>query len=253
MNDHPGTPTPPDPRQDPRVGQNPRLPDELERRLRTALRSDAARARVSPDAWTKVHRRLRTGRSPWWAGLRAGRTFLLGLATATAAVATFGVLIGPHLIRPPSVAGPLPAESAGPAETAGPTGTALPPGPARKQQPTLAVATAGDDLRVRLELVYAREYADGATVRLRPYRWRDGAWTPLGSDPAVVGRAGGWPVDASRRPGVCELTVVNTQGGVAAGREPSGPRVRVRLAPEEGAQCSQAYDFEWAGERLITR
>ncbi|MEQ7007631.1 hypothetical protein ABN028_15760 [Actinopolymorpha sp. B17G11] len=247
---------------DPRTSPDPRAADDLERRLRSALHADAARAHVSPDAWSKVHRRLDAGRSAGRTNRRARRTFMLGLATVTAAAATFGVLFMPHLVRTLPVAGPNPADTTGPADTARPgeaTAPSRPPTPAASapgplaRRPTLAVATAGDDLRVRLELVYGRQYEDGATVRLRPYRWNDGTWTPLGTDRAVVGAVGGWPVDARSRPGVCELTVVNARTGGTPGVKPIAAQVRVRLTSLEDPKCTEAYDFQLAGDRLVTR
>jgi hypothetical protein len=252
---------------DPRTSPDPRAVDDLERRLRSALHADAACARISPDAWSKVHRRLAAGqlarRSTRQSSRRFGRTFMLGLATVGAAVATFGVLFMPHLVPSLPVAGPRPGPAPGSTETTGPAETTTrlettPPeaGPASRP-PTLAVATVGDDLKVRLELVGGRQDDTGATVRLRPYRWHDGTWTPLGTDRAIVGPVNGWPDDARSRPGVCELTVVNTgtSGAVSGAPEagPSAPQVRVRLTSAQDPKCTEVYDFQLAGDRLVAR
>ena len=151
--------------------------------------------------------------------------------------------------RVPS-AEPRPSGSSGPAS---PSPTSL-PGPAGRQ-PTLAEASTGTELRVRLELVYGATADAPATVRLWPYRWSEGAWAPLGSDPAVVGRARSWAVDKDATLRVCELRVAraDAQGEALGEVESATPTVYVRLGPQSTPKCSQVYVFQLRGDRLTAR
>jgi hypothetical protein len=74
--------------------------DDLEQRIRTALRRDAENARVSPHAWTRVSARLEGEPD---ARPRSHRGRSIGLAVAgAAALATVGAVALPQLLSGPS-------------------------------------------------------------------------------------------------------------------------------------------------------
>lgn len=217
---------------------------ELETQLRTALRVDAARAEISDDAWTKVRdrtfeRRGRTSRRP---------RLVLGAATAmAAAAATVAIMVVPGIVGPPNVAEPTPADT--------PTGRPSRV-PVAKAPPVLAATEVGTDLRLRVQLVSGRGSADRATVRLSPYRWREGSWVPVGAESAAVGPVDGWA--AGSRPAVCELRVSTKLPAkssfvvvrLAARDARSDPKADPKAA---AAACSRKYVFELTGDRLVAR
>lgn len=202
---------------------------EMEQRLRAALRADAERARISPDAWSRIHRRLTSGTEP--SARPRGRGFALGLAAvAVTVVSVTGFLAVPRLLATsPDEIGPAARDDARTTTTAGPSSP--PQETAAPDAWVLAELSAAEGTDQAVSLVLAEAPGGGAFLVPRE-RWEASA-------DATVGQRIGGPGRAERPSGVCELRLIQDEEQT----------VRVRLATGDG--CTEPYVFRLEGDRLV--
>lgn len=203
----------------------------MEQRLRAALNADAEQARVSPDAWSRIHRRLTSNTAQ--STRPRGRRYALGLAAVTVtAVSVTGFLAVPRMLAPGSGDDLRPAARDGsqrPPVTATPTST---PSTTAAADVVLAELSAAEGTEWGVSLVLA-EAPGGGTFLIPRERWE-------ATSDATAGQRVGAPGRDASPAGVCELRLVQEEERT----------VRVRLASADGGGCSDPYEFRLEGDRL---